>query len=75
MPDLDILKGVPSWKILGIAALGGAFILFSGSQVSSAVQADNTRDDAAYVNRAEYQEVRDRLVRIESKLDELLRGK
>ena len=75
MPDVDLLKGVPLWKVLGIGALGAAFILFSGSQTTAAIQADNARDDAAYVNRAEYQEVRDRLVRIESKLDELLRVK
>jgi len=75
MSGFEALKEVPPWKILSIAVLGAAFILFTGNQTAGAIQGDNERDDAAYVNRAEYQEVRDRLVRIESKLDELLRAK
>ena len=75
MADTSIVKGVPLWKVLGIGVLGAGAILFMGGEIQSAVAQDNVRDNAAYVNRAEYQEVRDRLVRIESKLDELLRAK
>ena len=69
----DSLKRVPYWRALGIALAGAGALLWLQSAVASAVATDNTRDDATYPIKGEVVDVRERLVRIEEKVDLLLR--
>ena len=69
----DTLKRVPYWRALAIAAIGASGILWLQSAIAEEVAVDNSRDDATYPTKAEAQDSRERLVRIEEKVDLLLR--
>lgn len=68
----EVLARTPYWKALALVLAGGAALLWLQSQISGAVSSDNQRDDAQYAPNASVQEVRERLVRVESKIDLLL---
>lgn len=68
--SLKELARVPYWKALGIAVAGGAALLWLQASITAAVTQDNVRDDSAYASR---DEVLDRLARIETKVDWLVR--
>ena len=69
----DSLKRVPYWKAVALVMVGATALMWLQSAVASAVVVDNIRDDASYPSRSEMQDARERLVRIEEKVDLLLR--
>ena len=71
----DVLARTPYWRAIAIALAGGAALLWLQGQISGAVSADNTRDDAVYASQHTVQDVRERIVRIEEKLDILIKRK
>lgn len=71
----EVLAKTPYWKALVLVLAGGAALLWLQSQISAEVYRDNVRDDAQYAPHGAVQEVRERLVRVEEKIDLLIRRK
>jgi hypothetical protein len=68
----ELLARISYWKALTLVLAGGAALLWFQSQIGQAVTADNERDNVTYAPQGAVQEVRERLVRVESKIDMLL---
>jgi hypothetical protein len=71
----DLLAKMPYWKALTIALAGGAALLWLQGQIHAAISADNSRDEAVFASQSTVQDMRERVVRIEEKVDLLLRRK
>ena len=71
----ELLAKVPYWKAIGLFIAGATALLWLQSQMSAAVALDNVRDDGAYASFSTVQDVRERMVRVEEKIDQLLRRK
>jgi hypothetical protein len=71
----EVLARMPYWKALTLVLAGGAALLWLQSQIGAAVTTDNSRDDAIYAPREAVQDLRERLVRVEEKIDLLIRRK
>ena len=69
----DTLDRVPYWRALAIAALGATAILWLQSTISATIAEDNERDAARFASHSEVDGINSRLVRIEEKVDLLLR--
>lgn len=69
--SLKDLARVPWWKAIGIALAGGASLIWLQTSIAGAITTDNARDAAAFAPR---DEVLDRLARIETKVDWLIRA-
>lgn len=68
----ELLARISYWKALTLVIGGGAALLWFQAQISAAVVSDNERDNVTYAPQGAVQEVRERLVRVESKIDMLL---
>lgn len=68
----DLLARTPYWKALALALAGGAALIWLQAEINAAVSRDNGRDDATYTPQGVVYEVKERLVRVESKIDILL---
>ena len=68
----ELLARISYWKALTLIIAGGAALLWFQEQIAVAVNEDNERDNATYAPQGAVQEVRERMVRVESKIDMLL---
>lgn len=69
----DTLDRVPYWRAIAIASLGALALLWLQSTITASITEDNLRDSERFATHREVDAVNDRLIRIEEKVDLLLR--